>query len=116
MWIFDIVEPIYLGLSQVSLKIIQRVALDWGWKWLAHHRRARHHAERVKSDLRAVAVRVGDEFGLKHAIVADRRNGISHRVLCVRYQQVILVITDSSPVTKRIGIFPWQEKVPACPH
>ena len=97
-------EAVDLRLRQVGVEAGQRVALDRCWQRLAHHRGADHHAQRVERHLGPVAVGVGDQPRLQHAVVVAvaRVDAVAQRVAGFDHQQVVGVEVDDR-VSGRTG-------------
>ena len=102
---------------RVGVEVFQQVAEVF--TCLAHHRRGHHQAQRIEGDGGTVAVGVGDEPRLQHAVIVGRGHGVAQGVAGTGNEQIITgrkwigraVVAHYRIVSERTTVAVGQEKM-----
>ena len=95
-------ERLDLRRRQIACEGVEGIALDGALRFAAQGR-AGEHAERVEPRFSAIAVEIGDHFGLQHAIIELGEGFIADGVARIDERQVVFcIIGDAGDVAERI--------------
>jgi hypothetical protein len=94
---------------RVGVEVFQQVAEVF--TCLAHHRRGHHQAQRIEGDGGTVAVGVGDEPRLQHAVIVSRGHGVTQRVAGADNKQIVRIVVHHGTVVEGIGDLARQVEV-----
>ena len=87
---------------EIGREVVEGIALDGAGR-LAAHGRAGEHAQGVETRFRAIAIGIGDHFGLQHAVVRLGDRLIADGIARGHEQQIVFsVIGDDGRVAEGI--------------